>query len=177
MARRQHAPYSRLINFKGYLMAEQDPTATSTTATDGKQFAIQKLYVKDISFESPSAPLVFTEEWEPNVDLSLATHTSKAPQDLFEVSVTVTVTVKNSDKVAYLIEATQVGVFGVKGFPKEEMGPLLGSFCPSVVFPYLREVVSDLVIKGGFPPLLLSPVNFDALYAQHTQKNDISKAN
>lgn len=158
-------------------MAEQEPTATSTTATDEKQFAIQKLYIKDISFESPNTPTVFTQEWEPDVDLTLTTHTAKAPQDLYEVSVTVTVTVKNEGEVAYLTEATQVGVFGVKGFPKEEIGPLLGSFCPSVVFPYLREVISDLVIKGGFPPLLLSPVNFDALYAQHIQKNDISKAN
>ena len=154
-------------------MAEQDQTA----ANNEKQFAIQKLYIKDVSFESPNTPTVFTQEWEPDVDLTLTTHTAKAPQDLYEVSVTVTVTVKNEGEIAYLTEATQVGVFGVKGFPKEEIGPLLGSFCPSVVFPYLREVISDLVIKGGFPPLLLSPVNFDALYAQHMQKNDISKAN
>lgn len=154
-------------------MAEQDQIA----AGNEKQFAIQKLYIKDVSFESPNTPTVFTQEWDPDVDLTLTTHTAKAPQDLYEVSITVTVTVKNEGEVAYLTEATQVGVFGVKGFPKEEIGPLLGSFCPSVVFPYLREVISDLVIKGGFPPLLLSPVNFDALYAQHTQKNDISKAN
>jgi preprotein translocase subunit SecB len=158
-------------------MAEQDQSAAGAPAKEEKQFAIQKLYIKDVSFESPNVPVVFTEKWDPDVELNLTTDASKIPQNLYEVAVTVTVTVKNGGKVAYLIEATQVGVFGVNGFPKEEMGPLLGSFCPSVVFPYLREVVSDLVIKGGFPPLLLSPVNFDALYAQHMQEKEASKAN
>lgn len=142
-----------------------------------KQFSIQKLFIKDVSFESPNTPLVFTEKWQPQVDINLVNNARKAPQDLYEASVTVTVTVKNNDKTAYLIEVTQVGVFGVKGFADEEMGPLLGSFCPSVLFPYLREAVSELVTKGGFPPLLLNPVNFEALYAQHAQQNDPSKAN
>jgi preprotein translocase subunit SecB len=142
-----------------------------------KQFSIQKLFIKDVSFESPNTPLVFTEKWQPQVDINLVNNARKAPQDLYEASVTVTVTVKNNDKTAYLIEVTQVGVFGVKGFANEEMGPLLGSFCPSVLFPYLREAVSELVTKGGFPPLLLNPVNFEALYAQHAQQNDPSKAN
>jgi|TARA_R110002074_G_scaffold373069_1_gene548730 preprotein translocase subunit SecB len=153
-------------------MADKEPSAT----TD-KQFAIQKLFVKDISFESPNAPLVFTEKWNPHVDINLVNNARKAPQDLYEVSVTVTATVKNNEQTAYLIEATQVGIFGVKGFPEEELGPLLGSYCPTVLFPYLREVVSELATKGGFPPLLLNPVNFDALYAQHAQQNDPSKAN
>jgi len=151
--------------------------STEPTAAPEKQFAIQKLFVKDLSFESPNTPLVFTEKWEPAVDINLNSNAKKAPQDLFEVSITVTVTVKNNDKVAYLVEATQVGIFGVKGFSDSEIGPLLGSFCPSVLFPYLREVVSELVTKGGFPPMLLNPVNFDALYAQHIQENDSSKAN
>ena len=152
-------------------MSQQAPAA------DSKQFAIQKLYIKDVSFESPNTPTIFTEKWEPSVDLNLTTKAEAAPQDLSEVALTVTVTVKNNDKVAYLVEATQVGIFGISGFDKEETGPLLGSFCPSVLFPYLREVISSLVIKGGFPPLLLTPVNFDALYAQHIEKNDMSKAN
>lgn len=151
--------------------------STEPTAAPEKQFAIQKLYVKDVSFESPNAPAVFTEEWKPAVDINLTSNAGKAPQNLYEVSITVTVTVKNNDKTAYLVEATQVGVFGVTGFPDPEMGPLLGSYCPTVLFPYLREIVSELVSKGGFPPLLLNPVNFDALYAQHVKQNDISKAN
>ncbi|MEO1889573.1 MAG: protein-export chaperone SecB [Cycloclasticus sp.] len=153
-------------------MASKEPVASPE-----KQFAIQKLFVKDLSFESPNAPLVFTEKWEPTVDINLNSNAKKAPQDLFEVSVTVTVTVKNGDKTAYLVEASQVGIFGVKGFSDEEIGPLLGSFCPSVLFPYLREVISEIVTKGGFPPMLLNPVNFDALYAQHVQQNDAAKAN
>jgi preprotein translocase subunit SecB len=156
-------------------MADKEPTATPE-----KQFAIQKLFVKDISFESPSAPVIFTKKWEPTVDINLNSTANKAPEDMYQVAVTVTVTVKNNDQTAYLVEATQVGLFGIKGFPDAEMGPLLGSYCPSVLFPYLREVVSELVTKGGFPPMLLNPVNFDALYAQHaqqTQQADTSKAN
>jgi len=151
--------------------------STEPTSAPEKQFAIQKLFVKDLSFESPNTPTVFTEKWEPNVDINLNSNAKKAPQDLFEVSITVTVTVKNNDKTAYLVEATQVGIFGAKGFSDEELGPLLGSFCPSTLFPYLREVVSEIITKGGFPPMLLNPVNFDALYAQHVQQNDASKAN
>ncbi len=151
--------------------------STEPMSAPEKQFAIQKLFVRDLSFESPNTPIVFTEKWEPAVDINLNSNAKKAPQDLFEVSITVTVTVKNNDKVAYLVEATQVGIFGVKGFPDSEIGPLLGSFCPSVLFPYLREVVSEIITKGGFPPMLLNPVNFDALYAQHSQQHDTSKAN
>lgn len=152
-------------------MASKDPITNAE-----KQFAIQKLFVKDLSFESPNAPLIFTEKWEPTVDINLNSNAKKAPQDLFEVAITVTVTVKNNDKTAYLVEATQVGIFGAKGFADEEMGPLLGSFCPSVLFPYLREVVSEIVTKGGFPPMLLNPVNFDALYAQHVKQSNGAKA-
>jgi len=141
-----------------------------------KQFAIQKLYIKDASFESPHTPTIFTEDWKPEMEFNLNSNTGKAGDDLYEVTLTVTVTVKNGDKTAYLAEAAQVGIFGAKGFDKAELGPLLGSFCPIILFPYIREVISDLVIKGGFPPLLLSPVNFDALYAQQTQKPD-GKAN
>ncbi|MEW5011885.1 MAG: protein-export chaperone SecB [Cycloclasticus sp.] len=150
--------------------------STTAPAAPEKQFAIQKLFIKDLSFESPNSPIAFTEKWEPTVDINLSSSANKAPQDLFEVAITVTITVKNNDKTAYLVEATQVGMFGVKGFPDQEMGPLLGSFCPSVLFPYLREVVSDVVTKGGFPPMLLNPVNFDALYAQHLQQENQENA-
>jgi len=89
---------------------------------------------------------------------------------MFEVSLTVTVTVKTGEEVAYLVEATQAGIFSLAGFSDQEMGPMVGSFCPNILFPYVREVVSDLVAKGGFPQLLLAPVNFDALYQQHIQQ-------
>lgn len=136
-----------------------------------KQFAIQKIYTKDISFETPRSPKIFTEKWEPTVDFNLGTQNNPIEDSLFEVSLSVTVTVKCNDSVAYLVEVNQAGVFSISGFTEQEKAPMLGSFCPNILFPYAREVVSDLVAKGGFPQLLLAPVNFDALYAQHLQQN------
>ncbi|NOQ14747.1 MAG: protein-export chaperone SecB [Methyloprofundus sp.] len=135
-----------------------------------KQFSIQKIYTKDISFESPGTPNIFTEKWEPAVDFNLGTNAVALQDSLFEVTLTVTVTVKTGETTAYLVEATQAGIFSLAGFNDQEMGPMVGSFCPNILFPYVREVVSDLVAKGGFPQLLLAPVNFDALYAQHVQQ-------
>ena len=135
-----------------------------------KQFSIQKIYTKDISFESPGTPNIFTEKWEPTVDFNLGTNATPLQDSLFEVTLTVTVTVKTGDTTAYLVEATQAGIFSLAGFTDQEMSPMVGSFCPNILFPYVREVVSDLVAKGGFPQLLLAPVNFDALYAQHVKQ-------
>ncbi len=140
------------------------------STTEDKQFSIQKIYTKDISYETPNSPKIFTEKWEPAVDFNLGTHVETLENDLYEISLTVTVTVKCNDSTAYLVEVNQAGIFSLTGFPEQEMGPMLGSFCPNILFPYAREVVSDLVSKGGFPQLLLAPVNFDALYAQHLQQ-------
>ncbi|WP_031433862.1 protein-export chaperone SecB [Methylomarinum vadi] len=150
--------------------------AEETKTTEEKQFSIQKIYTKDISFETPNAPKVFTSKWEPSVDFNLGTNVETLENNLFEVSLTVTVTVKTADTTAYLVEATQAGIFTLSGFTEQEMGPMLGSFCPNILFPYAREVVSDLVSKGGFPQLLLAPVNFDALYAQHLQQSQQQSA-
>ena len=135
-----------------------------------KQFSIQKIHTKDISFETPNSPKIFTEKWEPTVDFNLGTNVESLKDNLVEVSLSVTVTVKCNDTTAYLVEVTQAGIFSLEGFSEQEMGPMVGSFCPNILFPYAREVVSDLVAKGGFPQLLLAPVNFDALYSQHLQK-------
>jgi preprotein translocase subunit SecB len=135
-----------------------------------KQFSIQKIYTKDISFETPNSPKTFTAKWEPTVDFNLGTNVEALEDALFEVSLSVTVTVKCSDTTAYLVEVTQSGIFSLAGFSEQEMGPMVGSFCPNILFPYAREVVSDLVAKGGFPQLLLAPVNFDALYGQHLEQ-------
>lgn len=135
-----------------------------------RQFNLQKIYVKDVSFETPHSPEVFTLKWEPKVEFNLASNAKQLQEDLFEVSLTVTLTVKIEDKTAYLVEVCQAGIFHATGFSEQEFGHLLGSYCPSVLFPYAREAVSDLVIKGGFPPMLLAPVNFDALYMQHLQQ-------
>lgn len=138
--------------------------------TQEKQFAIQKIYTKDISFETPDSPKIFTETWEPHVDFNLGTNVTSLEENLYEVSLTVTVTVKCAETVAYLAEASQAGIFVLGGFTDQEMGHMVGSFCPNILFPYAREVISDLVTKGGFPQLLLAPINFDALYAQHLEQ-------
>jgi len=135
-----------------------------------KQFAIQKIYTKDISFETQNSPKIFTQIWEPQVDVNLGTNVTSLEGNLYEVSLTVTVTVKCGETVAYLAEACQAGLFTLSGFTEQEMGHMIGSFCPNIMYPYAREVISDLVAKGGFPQLLLTPINFDALYAQHLQQ-------
>ena len=135
-----------------------------------KQFSIQKIYTKDMSFETPNSPTIFTEKWVLSVDFNLGSHAETLENSLYEIAFTVTITVKSSDKTAYLVEVTQAGIFALSGFTDQEMGPMVGSFCPNILFPYAREAVSDLVAKGGFPQLLLAPVNFDALYTQHLQQ-------
>ncbi|MBK8817196.1 MAG: protein-export chaperone SecB [Methylococcaceae bacterium] len=135
-----------------------------------KQFSIQKIYTKDLSFETPNAPKIFREKWEPIVDFNLGTNVNKLDETVYEVTLTVTITVKSGENNAYLVEVNQAGIFTMENFNEQEMGPMLGSFCPNILFPYAREVISDLVTKGGFPQLLLAPVNFDALYSQHLQQ-------
>jgi len=141
-----------------------------TTEQNEREFHIQKIYVKDLSFETPNSPEVFTLQWNPEIDFNLSTAANPIQEGVVEVSLTLTLTVKIESKIAYLIEVTQAGIFAATGFQEEEMGHLLGSFCPNLLFPYAREAISDLVSKGGFPPMLLAPVNFDAMYAQHLQQ-------
>lgn len=136
-----------------------------------QQFAIQKIYLKDVSFESPNSPAVFTEgEWKPEINVQINTEVKSGGKDMHEVSLTVTVTARQQDKTAFLVEVKQAGLFLLTGFEKEQLGGMLGAYCPETLFPYAREAISDLVGKGGFPQLLLSPVNFNALYMQHQQQ-------
>ena len=139
-------------------------------AQNDKQFALQKIYIKDVSFETPNSPAVFTEKWEPSVNIELNTNGKSVGPEVHEVVLGITITTKVGDKVAYLCEVHQAGIFTVKGFGEQELGPMLGSYCPNVLFPYAREAISDLVTKGGFPQLLLAPVNFDAIYTEHVKK-------
>jgi len=143
--------------------SEVDPQAE-------KQFSIQKIHIKDISFEAPNSPQIFTETWDPNVEFNLSSSAQSLQENLYETALKVTVTVKIGDKTAYLVEVCQAGIFSISGLTQQELDPMLGSFCPNLLFPYAREVISDLVTKGGFPPMLLAPVNFDALYAQHSEQ-------
>ncbi|MCH9675935.1 MAG: protein-export chaperone SecB [Gammaproteobacteria bacterium] len=149
-------------------MAQSDSAAGADggVAEESQQgrFAIQQIYVKDLSFESPHAPMVFREQWKPDVQMQLDTSASKLEDDLYEVVLTITVTAKAADKTAFLIETQQAGIFQISNFSEEEMGPILGSTCPGVLYPYAREAISTTSVRGGFPPLLLAAANFDALY-------------
>lgn len=139
-------------------------------------FDIQKLYIKDVSFEAPNSPQAFTQEWKPETNLQISSNTETLEEGVYEIVLQVTVTTRSSEQTAYLVDVQQAGIFVIRDFPKEQMGPLLGSYCPNLLYPFAREVVADLVAKGGFPQLLLSPVNFDALYAQHLQAMDEQQA-
>lgn len=134
------------------------------------QFEIQRIYVKDISYEAPNTPHTFTEDWKPEVQLNLETKSNRIQENIHEVVLSVTATITTNKKSAFLIEVHQGGIFLINGFPNDQLRQMLGSFCPNILFPYAREVISDVVVRGGFPQLLLAPVNFDALYAQHLEE-------
>ena len=148
-------------------MAEEN---ASTEEQQAARFVIQKIYTKDISFETPNSPEIFREEWKPEIDLQLGNEYKRIDEDNHEITLTVTVTAKVGDKVAFLAEVKQAGIFSLTGYSDQEMGPLVGSYCPNTVFPFAREVISDVVIKGGFPQLVLAPVNFDALYMNQIEQ-------
>ena len=135
-------------------------------ADDGPHFGIVRIYLKDVSFETPNSPEVFGQDFKPDVNLQLNTSVNKLDGDLFEVVLNVTVTSKQGDKTGFLVEVQQAGIFELKGYDEAQKGPVLGAYCPNTLYPFAREAISDLVVKGGFPQLLLSPINFDALYTQ-----------
>ena len=139
-----------------------------------RQVGIQKIYVKDFSFESPQSPDIFAggKDWKPHSNLNLrSTHSQiKDKEDLFEVVLTITVETKQDDDSLFLVEIQQAGVFQIKGYEKEEFGHIVGSYCPSILFPYAREAVANVVARGGFPEFILQPINYDALYAQTLQQ-------
>lgn len=133
-------------------------------------FNIEKLYVKDLSLELPNAPQVFMQADSPQLDVQIHNDSRHVSDALYEVVVTVTVTAKSGDKTMFLAEVAQAGLFSIVNVPAEELGPLLGIGCPTILYPYVREVVSDIVTRGGFPPVLLAPVSFEALYMQRQQQ-------
>ena len=129
-------------------------------------FAIEKIYVKDLSFEIPNAPMIFLERETPEINLHLGGKNQTIEESLYEVLLTVTVTAKIKDKIMFLVEVQQAGIFRIQNLSNEEIDPVLGIGCPNILFPYLREVVSDVVTRAGFPPVILSPVNFEGIYQQ-----------
>ncbi len=156
-------------------------SATQQGSSEGAQgqLNLQRIYLKDLSFETPNAPDVFKTDWKPKVHLEFSSSNQTVEGDLHEVTLALTVTAKNDEKTAFIVEVKQAGLFALQGFSKEQLPVLLGSYCPSILYPYAREVISDVVGKGSFPQLLLAPINFDALYAksleQQAQQQTVSK--
>ncbi|MGR8920238.1 MAG: protein-export chaperone SecB [Gammaproteobacteria bacterium] len=149
-------------------MADQDQPAAQQGLTG--QLAIQKIYLKDVSFEAPNSPMVFTSELNPSADVHFSNQTNALDADNHEVVLTVTVKVKQDEQSVYLVEVQQAGIFTVRGFPEQALPAILATACPNTLFPFAREAICDLVTKGGFPQLLLAPVNFEVLYAQELQR-------
>ncbi|MFP5075083.1 protein-export chaperone SecB [Neisseria sp. WLZKY-1] len=136
-------------------------------------FNIEKIYVKDLSLEVPHAPQIFLEQSEPNVEMRIATNSEKLEDNYYDVSVTVTVTARLGDeRVMFLNEVTQNGIFRLENIPEEDMQPLLSIACPNILFPYAREAVSSAITRAGFPPVLLAPINFEALYQQQQEQGN-----
>lgn len=140
----------------------------STPEQNEPQFVLQRIYLKDVSFEVPHAPEVFLMNWQPKVDIELQTSSQALNENAYEVIVFVTVTAKVEEKVAFIAEVKQGGVFSISGIPEEQVKQILGITCPNILFPYIREEVSSLVTKGSFPQLLIEPINFEALYQQQS---------
>ncbi|HSW12499.1 MAG TPA: protein-export chaperone SecB [Solimonas sp.] len=153
-------------------MTETNPNPAAAAAPAARQVLLQKIYLKDASLEVPQAPEVFTRQWQPQLDVQVNTEVKNLPQDHYQVMLSVTVTAKLGDDVAFLAEVHQAGIFLVRGFDSAaEKHAVLGAYCPGQVFPFARDAIADLVQRGGFPQLLLQPINFEGLYVEHQQKN------
>ena len=142
-------------------MSEQQPAQPA--------FGIQKVYVKDASVELPNAPQVFLGSFTPQIEVQLENAAERLGDATYEVVVKVTVTAKEGDKTCFLIEVAQAGIFEISGVAQPDLDPILGIACPNILFPYARETVADLIGRAGFPPLHLTPVNFEAIYVQRLQ--------
>ena len=140
--------------------------AVAPAEAAGPAFTVEKIYVKDVSFEVPGAPAIFTENVQPELQLNLNQRVQRLGENAFEVVLGVTLTCKAGDKTAYVAEVQQAGIFGLMGLDPQAVDVLLGTQCPNILFPYVRQIVSDLVQAGGFPPFFLQPINFEALYAE-----------
>ncbi|GLS82037.1 protein-export chaperone SecB [Paraferrimonas haliotis] len=153
-------------------MAEQanNEQAGAAEQQAGPQFNIQRIYTKDISFETPNSPAIFQKEWQPEVKLDLDTRSEKLADNVFEVILSLTVTAAIGEETAFLCEVQQAGIFSIEGLSEQQLAHSLGAYCPNVLFPYAREAIGSLVARGTFPQLNLAPVNFDALFAQYVQQ-------
>lgn len=141
-----------------------------------QHFEIQKVYLKDVSLETPNSPMIFTEQWQPQTEVRLETGATPLTEDLYEAVLTLTVTAKLGERTAYLVEVQQAGLFTLRGFDEQPLGHMLHAFCPNILFPFAREEIAGLIGKGGFPALLLNPINFDGLYLQRLQQQQAQAA-
>lgn len=146
-------------------MTDKEQNGSGVTG-DGPQIGLQKVYLKDASFESPNSPAIFTGEWKPAVTLNLSTRTTDLGNDSMEVILEITVEAKQNETVAFLAELQQAGIFALRGFDETSLERMLTTYCPAQLYPYAREAIADMVGKGGFPQLHLQPVNFEAMVAQ-----------
>jgi preprotein translocase subunit SecB len=142
----------------------------SEPAQEQPVFSIEKLYVKDLSLEIPNAPQIFLERDAPQVDVQLQTQGKNVQEGVYDVVLSITVTAKIGDRTVFLVEVAQAGIFQIRNVPEGDLEPILGIACPNILFPYAREVVSDAVTRAGFPPVVLNPMNFEALYQQRLQQ-------
>jgi preprotein translocase subunit SecB len=148
-----------------------DPTANGAGAPQAAaQIVLQKLYVKDASFEAPNAPQIFQEEGQTNLQLNMSQKVGTIAENVYEVLLTLTLTCTLGEKTAYLAEVQQAGIFGIAGFDNRNLEAILSTYCPNVLFPYARQVVSEMIQNGGFPPYLLQPINFDQIYAEQLRR-------
>jgi len=161
-------------------MAENDETneetnedtavAQNTDEQQGPNFALQRIYLKDASFESPASPAAFQGQWSPKITFDIKSRNLKIQDDVYEVVLVLTVEAKQEDSVCFLVEVQQGAVFTCKGLEDSQLEQVLNTVCPNIIFPYAREAIDGLVIKGSFPPLMLAPVNFEALFAQRKEQ-------
>ncbi|MBF0447576.1 MAG: protein-export chaperone SecB [Magnetococcales bacterium] len=155
---------------------EEQAKVQAPAASDQPTFHVEKLYIKDLSFESPNSPEIFGNLGEPKVEFNLNTGASQKGAEHYEATIQATVSVKNAEKTLFLVELTYGGVFLIQNFSKEQTEALLGIECPSILFPYVRRVISDLVTEGGYKPLVLDPINFAALFHQARAEEKAKKA-
>ena len=157
----------------------ENPQAINTRGTvagdNQGNMAFHKVYVKDISYESPNTPKIFTETWTPDVDVDFGFNDTRLTEDEYEVELTITVSVRADNRTVFLAEVKMAGLFSLAGFADETMKMILGSYCPGMIFPYARELITELSTRGGFMPMILAPANFDILYAQRMQQKTAAK--
>jgi preprotein translocase subunit SecB len=151
-------------------------TGADNAAPAGAQFTVEKIYVKDVSFEAPNAPQVFNESGAPQLNMNLNQKVGRLDGEMYEVVLGVTLTCMLNEKTVYLAEVEQAGVFGLAGFDERTLDMMLGTYCPNVLFPYIRQQISDLITAGGFPPFYMQPINFEALYAEGLRRRSENAA-